>query len=79
MPDKDSKTDPFKPQQPRIPGVSYDGPAEKEAENAPLAAPPITRAEFQAQHHSRCRVGSSFPMSGNPTSQGCAIVSELPN
>ena len=39
MPDKDSKTDPFKPQQPRIPGVSYDGPAEKEAENAPSAAP----------------------------------------
>jgi hypothetical protein len=35
MPDKDSKTDPFKPQQPRIPGVSYSEPAEKAASPAP--------------------------------------------
>lgn len=44
MPDKDSKTDPFKPQQPRIPGVSYDGPAEKSAEKAATGvAPPARR------------------------------------
>ena len=40
MPDKNSKTDPFKPQQPRIPGVSFDGPAGKEAENAPSSPSP---------------------------------------
>jgi len=40
MPDKDSKTDPFKPQQPRIPGVSYDRPAESEAEKEAAPAAP---------------------------------------
>lgn len=34
MPDKDSKTDPFKPQQPRIPGVSPGSGAKKSAGNA---------------------------------------------
>lgn len=43
MPDKDSKTDPFKPQQPRIPGVSYNEPAKKEAEEVAPEVPPARR------------------------------------
>jgi hypothetical protein len=40
MPDDDGKIDPFKPQQPRIPGVSKPAPEEMPAEAAPELAPP---------------------------------------
>jgi hypothetical protein len=40
MPDKYSKTDPFKPQKPDIPGVSKDEPAKKEARETTPDAPP---------------------------------------
>lgn len=45
MPDKNSKTDPFKPEQPRIPGVPFNVPAKEGAPAAPPTrgriAPPV--------------------------------------
>jgi len=43
MPDKDSKTDPFRPQQPRIPGVSHEEPAKKAEEEPSPELPPARR------------------------------------
>jgi hypothetical protein len=49
MPDKDWKSDAFKPQKPEIPGVSKDEPAKKEARettpDAPPSGPSIPRPE----------------------------------
>jgi hypothetical protein len=46
MPDNDRKIDPFKPQQPRIPGVSKTAPEEKPVEEAAAPARPSRIAGF---------------------------------
>jgi hypothetical protein len=46
MPDNDGKTDPFKPQQPRIPGVSNTARKEKSAEGAVVPARPSRFSGF---------------------------------
>ena len=64
MPDKDSKTDSFNPQQPRIPRLLYEGSAEKAAEGAPASA--LLRQSSKAA-----------PVNIPPTWIICALVGAL--